>query len=48
VLANDSGGPLQVISNTNPSHGTLTFNPDGSFRYVPAAGFTGTDTFTYS
>jgi len=48
VLTNDSGGPLQVISNTNPAHGTLTFNKDGSFRYVPAAGFTGTDTFTYT
>jgi hypothetical protein len=48
VLVNDSGGALQVISNTNPSHGSLTFNSDGSFRYIPAAGFTGTDTFTYT
>jgi len=48
VLANDAGGPLQLISHTDPSHGSLVLNPDGSFNYVPQAGFTGTDTFTYT
>jgi hypothetical protein len=48
VLANDAGGPLQLVSHTDPSHGSLTFNPDGSFNYVPQAGFAGTDTFSYT
>jgi Esterase-like activity of phytase/Bacterial Ig domain len=48
VLANDAGGPLQLVSHTDPSHGSLVLNPDGSFNYVPQAGFTGTDTFTYT
>ena len=32
---------------TGPAHGTLTLNNDGSFSYVPAAGYV-TDTFTYA
>jgi hypothetical protein len=30
-----------------PSSGTVTVQPDGSFIYTPSAGFTGADTFTY-
>jgi hypothetical protein len=48
VLANDSGAPLQIVSHTDPSHGSLTLNPDGSFGYVPQAGFSGDDTFSYT
>ena len=48
VLANDTGGPLQLISHTDPAHGSLTLNPNGSFEYVPQAGYTGTDSFTYT
>ena len=33
---------------TGPSHGTVTFNADGSFTYTPALGFTDIDTFYYS
>src|SRR4029078_10918734 len=29
------------------SHGTLTFNANGSFSYLPAADFLGGDSFTY-
>ncbi|RMG95458.1 MAG: tandem-95 repeat protein, partial [Chloroflexi bacterium] len=32
---------------TGPSHGALTLNPDGTFTYVPDAGFTGQDMFSY-
>ncbi|MBI4204754.1 MAG: retention module-containing protein, partial [Betaproteobacteria bacterium] len=52
ILVNDSGaGPgetLTVASHTNPSHGTLTLNADGSFTYTPAADYNGPDSFTYS
>ena len=30
-----------------PAHGKLTLAADGSFTYIPTAGYTGIDTFTY-
>ena len=33
---------------TDPSHGSVTWNGDGTFTYTPTTGFTGTDTFTYT
>jgi VCBS repeat-containing protein len=50
VLANDSdpnNDPLTAIKVTNPSHGTVTFNANGSFTYMPAANYSGVDSFTY-
>jgi VCBS repeat-containing protein len=50
VLGNDSdpdGDSMTAALETNPSHGTLTLNADGSFIYVPTSGFSGNDTFTY-
>jgi VCBS repeat-containing protein len=50
VLGNDTdveGSALTAILVSGPSHGTLTFNADGSFVYSPAANFNGTDSFTY-
>src|SRR5262249_31559572 len=50
VLGNDSdadGDPLAAQRVSGPAHGTLTLNADGSFTYTPAAGFSGTDAFTY-
>jgi VCBS repeat-containing protein len=50
VLANDmdaNGDVLQALLVTNPSHGTLGLNVDGSFSYTPAADYTGADSFTY-
>jgi hypothetical protein len=48
VLSNDSGSGLTAAVATGPSHGSLVLGRDGSFRYVPADGFSGTDTFTYT
>jgi VCBS repeat-containing protein len=57
VLANDvsgdqlsggtTGDALTATLIAPPSYGTLTFNADGSFVYVPDAGFTGPDQFAY-
>ncbi|MCA9170814.1 MAG: tandem-95 repeat protein, partial [Planctomycetales bacterium] len=50
VLANDgsqAAGTLTATLVSDASHGTVTLNADGSFSYVPAANFSGTDTFTY-
>ncbi|SIO39386.1 Uncharacterized membrane protein [Singulisphaera sp. GP187] len=50
VLINDlspSGKPLTAVVVGPPAHGTLTFNSNGSYTYVPNVGFVGTDTFTY-
>ncbi len=50
VLANDTdpdGNSLLAEKATDPAHGTLTLNANGSFSYTPAPGFFGTDSFTY-
>ena len=55
VLGNDKDydGPadrsnLTVVEHTDPQHGSVTIGADGGFTYTPAAGFVGTDTFTYT
>ncbi|MET3808895.1 hypothetical protein ABIB25_005927, partial [Nakamurella sp. UYEF19] len=55
VLANDTattGGsplnPASVTIVTVPTHGTTTVNAAGQITYSPGAGYTGTDSFTYS
>jgi hypothetical protein len=47
ILDNDTGTGLTVQSHTQPSHGTVTVNADGSFAYTPAPGYLGPDSFTY-
>ncbi len=53
VLAGDSdpdGDPLVATLATGPANGTLAggvISAGGGFSYTPAAGFIGTDTFTY-
>lgn len=50
VLANDfdpQGLAMTAEIVTPPEHGTLTLNSDGSFRYVPAANYHGSDSFVY-
>ena len=50
VLANDTdpdGDSLSAVVETQPSHGTVTLNANGSFTYTPAADYAGTDSFSY-
>ena len=50
VLANDTNGgqdPLTATLVDAPQHGSLTLASDGSFDYLPAAEYSGTDSFTY-
>ena len=50
VLANDTdpnGYALTANLVTGVAHGTLTLNPDGTFVYMPTAGFSGSDSFAY-
>src|SRR5207244_8102189 len=50
VLVNDSdidSSTITAVKTSNPSHGTVTLNADGSFIYTPAANYNGTDSFTY-
>ncbi|MGL5083692.1 MAG: Ig-like domain-containing protein, partial [Microcoleaceae cyanobacterium] len=58
VLVNDSDPnnlPLEIVSFTNPTSGTVTLNDNGTpdpsddrFVYTPNPSFVGTDTFTYT
>jgi VCBS repeat-containing protein len=58
VLANDSDDsgvgagpgqtPVTAYDAVSAHGGTVTVNPDGSFAYTSAAGYTGTDSFTYT
>jgi VCBS repeat-containing protein len=50
VLQNDvdpAGRPLTAIKASDPQHGSLTLNANGSFTYTPVPGFAGVDGFTY-
>ncbi len=50
VLANDTDldeDPLSLETWTSPANGTLAVLESGFVRYTPAAGFTGSDTFSY-
>src|SRR5205814_7838453 len=50
VLRNDrdaDGDTLTVALINGTAHGSLDFKADGSFTYMPAANYNGTDGFTY-
>ena len=50
VLGNDvdvDGESLHAVVVSDPLHGTLVLNPNGSFTYMPHANYFGADTFTY-
>ncbi len=51
VAANDAdpdGDPLTYAKATDPAHGTATCTAAGSCGYTSAAGYVGTDSFTYT
>ena len=51
VAANDSdpdnNTPLTYAKVTNPLHGTVTVNSDGTYTYTPTTGYIGNDSYTY-
>ena len=50
ILTNDTdvdGNNLTAVLAIAPSHGFLTFHPDGSFTYAPLTNYAGPDSFTY-
>lgn len=56
VLANDNNEivnnpqkklSLKTVLEENVKNGTIKFNEDGTFEYIPDKGFTGKDTFVY-
>lgn len=51
VLGNDTdadGDSLTATRTSQAGNGSVTLGADGSFTYTPAAGFEGTDQFTYT
>jgi hypothetical protein len=51
VLANDSdvdGDTLTVTGVTDPSHGTVVINGDGTVTYTPDGDYNGSDSFSYT
>ncbi|MEJ2880807.1 Ig-like domain-containing protein [Pedobacter sp. GR22-6] len=48
VLDNDpKKAGASVLKNSDPLHGSIIVNPDGTISYTPVTGYSGKDTFTY-
>jgi hypothetical protein len=47
VLTGNGGSGLTASVVSTTTHGVLTLNRDGTFRYAPAASFSGIDSFTF-
>lgn len=43
----EDNDPLTFTKESDPTHGILTFTPDGHFIYTPSADFSGVDQFTF-
>jgi large repetitive protein len=48
LLSGASGSGLHAAKTSDPSHGTVVVNPDGSYTYTPDTGYVGPDSFGYS
>ena len=51
VLANDvdaDGDTLEAVATSQPDHGTVALDADGTFQYMPDAGYSGPDQFAYT
>ena len=51
VLTNDTdveGDPISITGFTQPSHGVVTNNGDGTLKYTPSLNYFGSDSFTYT
>ena len=46
----DADGPVifALADSGGPAHGSVTINPDGTYAYTPAAGYTGSDEFYFT
>ncbi|MCL2656886.1 MAG: Ig-like domain-containing protein [Betaproteobacteria bacterium] len=44
----DDGQSITYAKDSDPTHGTLVIHADGSYTYTPDAGYSGTDSFTYT
>ncbi len=42
------GQPIAYGLGTGPQHGTVTINPDGTYTYTPATGYSGADSFSFT
>jgi Ca2+-binding RTX toxin-like protein len=42
------GDPVSYAKASDPAHGTVTVNADGTFQYTPDANFSGEDSFTFT
>jgi len=50
-MANDidvDGDDIFVHGVSDPAHGTVFYNGDGTFTYTPHPDYNGTDSFTYT
>ncbi|PLP59418.1 hypothetical protein CYK37_08820 [Mesorhizobium loti] len=48
VAIDPDGHPLTYGAGSQPGHGTVTINPDGTYTYTPDPGYNGADNFTYT
>ncbi len=49
VTATDVDSPVLTYAlATGPQHGSITFNPNGSYIYTPTANYNGADSFTFT
>lgn len=48
AVTDADGDPLTILLDTSPEHGVLTIDPNGFWRFVPEADWSGSDRFVYS